>query len=34
VIDFEQAMHAFELACDKTQAMKVQINFGAEKTTA
>jgi L-idonate 5-dehydrogenase len=34
VIDFDQAMHAFELACDKTQAMKVQINFGAEKSTA
>lgn len=30
VIDFDQAMHAFELACDKTQAMKVQINFGAD----
>ena len=34
VIDFEQATHAFELACDKTQAMKVQINFGADKVTA
>jgi L-idonate 5-dehydrogenase len=34
VIDFDQATHAFELACDKTQAMKVQINFGADKVTA
>ncbi len=31
VIDFDQATHAFELACDKGQAMKVQINFGADK---
>lgn len=30
VIDFDQAVHAFELASDKSQAMKVQINFGAE----
>ncbi len=34
VIDFDQAMHAFELACDKSQAMKVQINFGADKVPA
>lgn len=30
VIDFDQATQAFELACDKNQAMKVQINFGAD----
>ena len=29
-VDVAQANHAFDLACDKTQAMKVQINFGAE----
>ena len=34
VIDFDQATQAFELASDKSQAMKVQINFGAEKATA
>jgi len=34
VVDFDQANHAFELACDKTQAMKVQINFGADKVAA
>ena len=33
VIDFDQATHAFELAGDKSQAMKVQINFGADKVT-
>jgi L-idonate 5-dehydrogenase len=32
VIDFDQAVHAFELASDKSHAMKVQINFGAENT--
>jgi len=30
VMDFDDAIHAFELASDKSQAMKVQINFGAE----
>ena len=30
VLDFDDAIHAFELASDKSQAMKVQINFGAE----
>lgn len=30
VMDFDDAIHAFELATDKSQAMKVQINFGAE----
>jgi len=30
VIDFDDAIHAFELASDKSQAMKVQIKFGAE----
>ncbi len=30
VMDFDDAIHAFELASDKNQAMKVQINFGAE----
>jgi len=34
VIDFDQATQAFELASDKSQAMKVQINFGAEKAAA
>jgi L-idonate 5-dehydrogenase len=33
VVDFDQATQAFELACDKSQAMKVQINFGADKVT-
>ena len=33
VIDFDQAIHAFELAGDKSQAMKVQINFGADKVS-
>jgi L-idonate 5-dehydrogenase len=33
VIDFDQATHAFELAGDKSQAMKVQINFGADKVS-
>lgn len=31
VVDFDHAKQAFELACDKSQAMKVQINFGADK---
>lgn len=31
VVDFDHATQAFELACDKSQAMKVQINFGADK---
>ncbi|MEY3468688.1 MAG: L-idonate 5-dehydrogenase [Betaproteobacteria bacterium] len=30
VMDLDDAIHAFELASDKSQAMKVQINFGAE----
>jgi L-idonate 5-dehydrogenase len=30
VMDFDDAIHAFDLASDKSQAMKVQINFGAE----
>ena len=30
VMGFDDAIHAFELASDKSQAMKVQINFGAE----
>ena len=30
VMDFDDAVYAFELASDKSQAMKVQINFGAE----
>ena len=30
VMNFDDAIHAFELASDKSQAMKVQINFGAE----
>ena len=30
VMDFDDAIQAFELASDKSQAMKVQINFGAE----
>jgi L-idonate 5-dehydrogenase len=30
VMSFDDAIHAFELASDKSQAMKVQINFGAE----
>ena len=30
VLDFDDAIHAFQLASDKSQAMKVQINFGAE----
>lgn len=30
VMHFDDAIHAFELASDKSQAMKVQINFGAE----
>ena len=30
VMDFDDAIHAFELASDKSQALKVQINFGAE----
>lgn len=34
VVDVAQANHAFDLACDKTQAMKVQINFGAEAALA
>lgn len=34
VVDFDHATQAFELACDKSQAMKVQINFGADKVTA
>ncbi|PIT71644.1 L-idonate 5-dehydrogenase [Limnohabitans sp. B9-3] len=34
VLDFDHATQAFELACDKSQAMKVQINFGADKVTA
>ena len=33
VLDFDQATQAFELACDKSQAMKVQINFGADKVS-
>jgi L-idonate 5-dehydrogenase len=34
VVDFDLATQAFELACDKSQAMKVQINFGADKVIA
>jgi L-idonate 5-dehydrogenase len=34
VVDFDHATQAFELACDKSQAMKVQINFGADKVVA
>ncbi len=34
IMDLSQAQQAFEMACDKSQAMKVQINFGAENTTA
>jgi len=34
VVDFDLATQAFELACDKSQAMKVQINFGADQVTA
>ena len=30
VMDLDDAIHAFELASDKSQAMKAQINFGAE----
>jgi L-idonate 5-dehydrogenase len=30
VVDFDDALKAFDLASDKSQAMKVQINFGAE----
>jgi len=30
VVDFDDAVKAFDLASDKSQAMKVQINFGAE----
>jgi L-idonate 5-dehydrogenase len=30
VLDFDDAVKAFDLASDKSQAMKVQINFGAE----
>ena len=33
MLDFDQATQAFELACDKSQAMKVQINFGADKVS-
>ena len=32
VMDLANAQQAFEMACDKSQAMKVQINFGAENT--
>ncbi len=34
VLDFDQATQAFELASDKSQAMKVQINFGADKVAS
>ncbi len=30
VVGVQEAVQAFELACDKTRAMKVQIDFGVE----
>jgi len=30
VVRVQDAVQAFELACDKTKAMKVQIDFGVE----
>ena len=34
VLDLDHAVEAFTLACDKSKALKVQINFGAEKAFA